>query len=175
MYKGEDMREDEEERQKVPTGSALDALLKMGLTPEDVDRADIELAERRKANAAIDRHVCACGHAMSRHTIANGIVMCKPARMECLCKRARPVLVVQDTRLFIRKTEGGGAEHALTRGIRESLTKNKSVEWLIDLVCDRCGKEADSVVPVPVTQNGTAVSRATGYDALLCPDCRVEV
>lgn len=172
MYKG---REDMDEKQRMPKGSALDALLKMGLTPEDIDRADVELAERRKANDAVNRHVCACGHAMGRHTVVNGIVMCKPARMECPCKRARPVLLAQDTRLFIRKTEGGGAAHALSRGIRESLTKDKAVEWLIDLACDRCGEETDSIIPVPVTQNGTAVSRATGYDALLCSDCRVEV
>lgn len=172
MYKERETDMDEE---KVPTKSGLDILLAMGITPEDVDRADVELAERRKAAASVNRHVCACGHAMARHTVTHGIVMCKPARMECPCKKARPVLVVQDTRLFIRKTEGGGAEHALIRGIRESLTKEKLVEWLIDPTCDRCGKATDSIVPVPVTQSGTAVSRATGYDVLLCPDCRVEV
>lgn len=164
-----------EEKERIPTGSALDALLRMGITPEDVDRADIELAERRKAAQAVTRHVCACGHGIARHTVVHGIVMCKPARMECPCKKARPVLVVQDTRLFIRKTEGGGAEHALSRGIREALTKGKSVEWLVDPICDRCGSDKGPIVPVPVTQSGIAVSRATGYDALLCPDCRVEV
>lgn len=169
------IEEEETEMHKIPTGSALDALAKLGLTPEDVDRADVELAEQRKAISAVNRHICACGHAMARHTISHGIVMCKPARMECPCKKARPVLLAQDTRMFIRKTAGGGAQHALTRGIRESLTKDKSVEWIIDLVCDRCGEENASIIPVPVTQGGTAVSRATGYDALLCPDCRVEV
>ena len=170
------MREEEEsQRQRIPTGSALDALAKLGLTPEDVDQADAELAEQRKVNMAVNRHVCACGHGIARHTVVHGTVMCKPARMECPCKKARPVLIAQDTRMFIRKTSGGGAQHALTRGIRESLTKNKSVEWIIDLVCDRCGEENASIVPVPVTQTGAAVSRATGYDALLCPDCRTEV
>lgn len=165
----------EEEEKKSAQGSALDALAWMGLTPEDIDKADVELAEQRKNIADRDRHVCACGHGMARHTVVNGIVMCKPARMECPCKRTRPVLLVQDTRMFIRKTEGGGAAHALSRGIRESITKGKAVEWLIDRVCDRCGEDTDSLVPVPVTQGGTAVSRATGYDALLCPECRVEV
>jgi len=155
--------------------SGADALAMMGLTPEDIDQADVDLAEQRKAAAAVDRHVCACGHGIGRHTVVHGIVMCKPARMECPCKRARPVLVAQDTRMFIRKTTGGGAAHALARGIRESLAKDKSVEWLIDLVCDRCGQESNNIVPVPVTQGGTAVTRATGYDALLCPECRVAV
>ena len=163
------------EEQETPKMSAEEALAMIGLTADDVDEADVALAEQRKINASINRHVCACGHAMSRHTVVHGIVMCKPARMECPCKRSRPVLLAQDTRLFIRKTEGGGAAHALSRGIRESMAKGKSVEWLIDLVCDRCGRDTVSVTPVPVSQQGTARPYATGYDALLCSDCRVEV
>lgn len=153
--------------------SALNALAMMGLTPEDIDAADQDMLERRRHE--VDRQVCACGHGMARHTIVHGVVMCKPARMECPCKKARPVIETSDTRMFIRKTDGAGAAHALSRGIRAAVEKGKDVEWCVDLVCDRCGQTSASIVPVPVTQSGHATSRATGYDALLCPDCRVEV
>ena len=169
LYKQEkDMSE--EEKKWV---SAQDALAMMGISVDEVDESDSDLIEKKKHG--VDRQVCACGHPMARHTVVHGVVLCKPARMECPCKRARPVLECQDTRLFIRKTEGAGSAHALTRGIRVSIEKNKSVAWIVELVCDRCGVAHSNVVPVPVTQTGHASSYPTGYDALLCPDCRVEV
>lgn len=161
---------DEEEVKWV---SAKDALAMMGLTPEDIDEADADLIEKKKH--AVDRQICACGHPLSRHTIVHGAVFCKPARMECPCKHARPVIETNDTRMFIRKTDGAGSAHALSRGIRAAVEKDKSVAWIVDLVCDRCKKANPSIVPVPVTQSGHAMSEPTGYDALLCPDCRVEV
>lgn len=161
------------EEQEKKWVSAQDALAMMGITADDVDEADAELLEKKKHG--VDRQICACGHALARHTVVSGVVFCKPARMECPCKRQRPVLEAEDTRMFIRKTDGAGSAHALTRGIRASIEKEKSVAWTVDLVCDRCGVESNSIVPVPVTQNGHASLYATGYDALLCPDCRVEV
>jgi hypothetical protein len=155
--------------------SAIEALAAMGLTPEDIDRADQELFAQRKLREGIDRQICACGHGLSRHTVTAGIVYCKPARMECPCKRLRPLIETSDTRMFVRKTDGGGAAHALARGIKAAVEKGKSVEWVVDLVCDRCGDAHPNVVPVPVTQGGIAVQHATGYDALLCPDCRTEI
>lgn len=150
-----------------------DALAMMGLTVDDVDTADAELLEKKKHG--VDRQVCACGHAMSRHTVIHGVVLCKPARMECPCKRARPVLETTDTRMFIRKTDGAGSAHALIRGIRAAIEKSKQVAWIVELKCDRCGKADKNVVPVPVTQGGIATMYPTGYDALLCPECRIEV
>lgn len=160
-----------EEQEKWISGA--DALAMMGISAEDVDRADEELLEKKKHG--VDRQICSCGHAMSRHTVVHGVVMCKPARMECPCKRTRPVLETTDTRMFIRKTDGAGPAHALTRGIRAAIEKNKQVAWIVDLVCDRCQKPAEQIFPVPVTQNGIATSYATGYDALLCSECRLDV
>lgn len=162
----------ETESEKIDT-SGFDALASMGITPEDVDAADAELVEKRKV--AVDRQICACGHAMSRHTTVHGIAYCKPARMECPCKHARAVVVTGDTRLYIRKTDGAGAAHALTRGMRAAAERGVRVEWLVDLVCDRCKRDVSNVVPVPVTQTGHAMTYATGYDALLCPDCRLDI
>lgn len=161
------------EEQKENWINGEDALAMMGLTVEDIDETDKDLIARRAYGS--DRQVCLCGHGSSRHTVVNGVVFCKPARMECPCKKMRPVLITEDTRMFIRKTDGSGPAHALARGIRAAVEKNKSVSWMIDLVCDRCGKADNNVVPAAVTQNGYAASHATGYDALLCPDCRTEV
>ena len=65
--------------------------------------------------------------------------------------------------------------HALTLGIVSHVQTGREVQWIVDLVCDRCGEANGNVVPVPVTQTGRATSYPTGYDALLCPTCRTEV
>lgn len=166
-------KRDMEEEKKIEWVSGEDALAMMGITIDEVDEKDQDLIARRAYGN--DRQICLCGHGVSRHTVVSGVVFCKPARMECPCKRVRPVLVTEDTRMFIRKTEGSGSAHALTRGIRAAVEKNKGVSWVVDLMCDRCGKSDNNVVPVAVTQSGHASSYATGYDALLCPDCRLEV
>jgi hypothetical protein len=60
-------------------------------------------------------------------------------------------------------------------GIINSIKTHKKVEWIIPLACDRCGSDKNNVVPVPVTQSGYATDEATGFDALLCPECRMDV
>jgi hypothetical protein len=154
--------------------SAKKAIEAMGLSLDEVVKADEEIKSRRQRYDT-DRSICLCGHPMARHTVVNGVVYCKPARMECPCKKARPVLEAHDLRKFIRRTNGGGALHALTRGILSHVEEDLEVKWLVDLECDRCGEKDDQVVPVPVTQSGSAMNWATGYDALLCRKCRTEV
>ena len=144
---------------------------KLGLDPEDVLKVDYEL-NARPAKAKRDHRINICGHPVARVTNANGIVYCKPTRMECPAKKLRPMLEVSDLRFFLRRTEGGGALHALTRGLAALEEAGGSAKWLEDLVCDRCGRADGGVVPVPVTINGIQVSRATGFDAMLCKDCR---
>lgn len=151
---------------------ALKALEAMGLSVDEVRNADSRVRERRHER---DPRVCLCGHAVSRHTITNGVVYCKPGRMECPCKKCRPVLEASDTRKFLRKTSGAGALHALSLGMLALVEEKKSAKWIIDLQCDRCKKDDKSVVPVPVTQHGKATTYATGYDALLCKECRMEI
>lgn len=148
----------------------------MGISVEDMMKAESELeAKGLRRYRYSDNRVCVCGHGVARHTVVGGVVYCKPARMECPCKKTRPVLEVQDTRRFIYRTNGAGPMHALSMGIMSCLQNGKDVKWLIELECDRCKKKTGNVVPVPVTQTGRAVSEATGYDALLCPECRAEV
>ena len=151
---------------------AIDALEAMGISVDEVRKADELVREKRHDR---DQRICLCGHAIARHTVTSGVVYCKPGRMDCPCKRCRPVLEVFDTRKFMRKTSGAGALHALTLGVLAHIELGKPVKWITDLQCDRCQKNDQNVVPVPVTQQGKAVTYATGYDALLCRECRSEV
>jgi len=77
--------------------------------------------------------------------------------------------------MFLRKTEGAGAMHALSRGLYACIEAGRKVEWVVDLACDKCGATDKRVVPVPVTQSGYLADYATGFDALLCDECRVSV
>lgn len=148
--------------------NAEGALAAMGISVEEAAEADEALRERPLMR---DGRVCLCGHGVGRHTSTGGVVWCKPARMDCPCKKIRPVLEVEDSRPFLRKTAGGGAMHALVRGISALVSSGKRADWIVDLECDKCGG-SDEVVPVPVTRNGVVADEATGYDALLCVGCR---
>ena len=152
------------------------ALEELGISLDEMKEAERELHEQGvRRYRSSNPKICACGHGVSRHTLINGVVYCKPARMECPCKHCRPVLEADDTRKFLFRTNGAGPLHALTMGMYASAKDGKSVKWIIDLECDRCKEQTGTVVPVPVTQNGIATTYSTGYDALLCPTCRVEV
>jgi hypothetical protein len=156
--------------------AAEEALEAMGISLEDMEETERKLHEQGvRRYRSSDSRICACGHGVSRHTVINGVVYCKPSRMECPCKNCRPVIEVDDTRKFLFRTNGAGPLHALTMGMFASAKSGKNVKWIIDLKCDRCGEQTGTVVPVPVTQNGVATTYPTGYDALLCPKCRVEI
>ena len=152
--------------------TAEDALAAIGISLEDAIDGDNALL-RSSGNKS--KLVCVCGHPVSRHTETVGVVYCKPTRMECPCKKIRPVLEAEDLRCFLRKTAGSGSMHALTRGMAASAQKEKKVRWVIDLKCDRCKKHVDRLVPTPVTQSGIAVNYPTGHDALLCHSCLGQV
>jgi hypothetical protein len=152
--------------------SASDALAALGLDVDEVMEIDSTLRTRP---AVRDGRICLCGHGVGKHLEVGGVVLCKPSKMDCPCKKLRPVIDADDTRPFLRKTQGGGGSHALARGLAALAESGKDAVWIIDLVCDRCGEENKSLIPVPVTKDGRAVDAATGYDALLCPNCRGEV
>ena len=156
------------------TDKNLNALAAMGLTPDEVAEADRKITEKTKAGNR-DRRICVCGHAVSKHSNYAGVLTCKPSALLCPCKKVHPVLESSDTRVFLRKTEGAGAMHALSRGIYAAIQSGKDVKWIIDLKCDRCGSTEANVVPVPVTQSGYSADYATGFDALLCADCRTSI
>lgn len=152
----------------------LDPLAGMGISLDEAIAVDKKLvAQTRKGRK--DRRVCLCGHPVVRHNEYAGVLSCKPTAMICPCKKIKPVLESDDIRPFLRKTEGSGALHALTRGIASAVSTEHKVTWLINLVCDRCAGTDGGVVPAAVTQGGRLSSSATGYDALLCGKCRTEM
>ena len=153
--------------------SAKDALAAMGLDVENVLEIDNVLRTRPQVR---DGRICLCGHGVTKHTVAaNGAVLCKPSKMTCPCRKVRAVIDAEDARPFLRRTQGAGPMHALSRGLAALAQSGKDAQWIIDLVCDRCGEYNESLIPVPVTQQGQATTEATGFDALLCPTCREEV
>lgn len=152
--------------------SEKNALSALGMTAEEVLKVDDSLRTRPQQR---DGRICICGHGASKHTIYEGIVSCKPSKMDCPCKSLRPVLEADDTRPFLRRTQGAGAMHALSRGLAALISKGKSAEWIIPLVCDKCKEPSGNLSPIPITKNFVAVDYATGIDTLLCPTCREEL
>ena len=144
----------------------------MGMSLEEAVKVDKELTEKNKKSRSRDSRVCLCGHGAGKHNVYAGILECKPTAMRCPCKKLRPVLETSDTRFFLRKTEGGGAMHALSRGVASAASSGQEVRWIEDIRCDSCGSTNPPIVPVPVSQQGNVRNEATGYDALLCASCR---
>jgi hypothetical protein len=153
--------------------NAEDMLASMGIDIELVEMAEA-VARTRKPR---DQRICACGHAVNRHSMDSGRVECKPSAYRCECRRIHPVLEVEDTRLFLRKTTGPGPEHALARGLLALSLSNKKAIWLDGVACEMCGTmDTQGFQATPINQfNGAitiAYDGATALNGLLCPICR---
>jgi hypothetical protein len=99
----------------------------LGYDIEDAIAKDAALTKARSKSP----YVCLCGHPVSSHTPDpedESKTVCKPTRMWCHCTSLNPVLKVQDTRKFYRKTNSYGVEHALIRGIVASMQADKNTE-----------------------------------------------
>jgi hypothetical protein len=151
----------------------MDPLDRFNISKEDIDQVIRTSAERVVAR---DGRVCACGHPVGRHTEYAGLVSCKPARLECPCKKIRPAIDVPNTRYFMRKTIGNGKSHALLLGLRAAQVADpdsmSEVEWLIPDKCDKCGAEGKGAQPCNVTKTGMVIDEPEGYDVFLCDECR---
>ena len=153
-----------------------------------MDEFDLDLEEVKDYNEAyrrdsrnLDRRICACGHAMSRHHFNDftGQYYCKPGALACSCINKKPVVEVPNTRYFMRKSHGSGPKHALVLGMvaayeamGEDFTATR--KWLIPEQCEICGKEA-KFYPVRVTVEGLPISdrdEDAGVTAFLCSECR---
>ena len=117
-----------------------------------------------------DGRVCICGHGVARHKVTEFGTTCNPSRMSCPCKRVRAVLDSEDTRPFLRKTQGFGTSHALVRGVAAVLALGKDVTWIDTPMCDvpECDTPYERVVPVPVTESGHPIDHASEFNAFLC-------
>lgn len=138
-------------------------------TEDEAEKAlnNIEMLSGRK-----DGRICLCGHSNGRHSWVNGILSCQAAKQYCPCKGLRLVVECSNTRPFLRKTSGPGPLHALSQGIASAIKAGYEITWLVPMECDKCHKTGP-VSPIPVSQRGVIMDEATGYDALLCRDCRV--
>lgn len=136
---------------------------------EEAKEANEHLAKTRLGR---DKRICVCGHPFTRHSLnPRGQVICKPSSLYCPCKEQRLVLEAGDVRDFLFKTVGSAKFHALGRGLQRAMEKENSVEWVIEMKCDRCGEEKP-LAPVSVTQNVVIRDEPTGWDKLLCKECR---
>jgi hypothetical protein len=118
-----------------------------------------------------DSGICICGHPRSKHVSTHIGTVCSPAKHYCPCKKVRVVLEAPNLRLFLYKTTGADASHALVKGISRSVELGLETNWVGGSVCDHCQKER-KVSVVPVSQRGVEMSEPTGYDVLLCNECR---
>lgn len=149
--------------------TAKDIFDKMGIDPEEAIRTDQELRNKPRG----DKRICLCGHSVARHDLTLDRPVCTVGKMYCPCKRVQPVLTVEDTRPFIRKTEGASILHALSLGIASASERGHEMELIPEAwVCHKCERQDVRLSPVPVTANGVPQTEATGYDALLCDECR---
>jgi hypothetical protein len=151
----------------------------LGYTEEEA------LAALKDADELVSRKtgmVCVCGHSMGRHDVELGMggvdAPCTAGKNNCPCRTPRAVIKVENARGFLRKTSGSGPFHALGLGITDAITKGQSIEWLVDMVCDGCHAEVESLAPAALEVAGgqaVVVNRPSKMNALLCPTCRLGV
>jgi hypothetical protein len=146
--------------------NARNILEAMGIDPDEAIEAD----HRLKTKPRRDPRICVCGHAINKHVPESGA--CEPTRYKCPCRHSIPVLIVDDTRLFLRRATGPGPEHALTRGIAALAEAEKSCEWIPETAkCFKCGS-TDNFRAVPTdSQMEKIVYEHSAYNALVCLTC----
>jgi hypothetical protein len=162
------------------SNSALEALAAMGIEPETIDTHDISTVNR----LGVDRRICMCGHALDRHKAEATLgwdkpipilkwnnpsdpFKCTPNAQSCSCRRLIPVLEVSNTKYFLKKTNGSGELHALTRGLRAlAKVQNHIMKWLVT---------TDRIVPACFNKDKTIRTEegSIGYDDFICQKCRV--
>jgi hypothetical protein len=152
-----------------------DELLKqMGIDPKEAIETDADLSKRKRR----DPRICICGHGANRHIFDNGVWACAPSRLVCACQGFRPVLEVEDTRPFLRKSSGPGVRHALIRGLSRLVEDGRTATWIEDPKCEKCGSENQGIVPVAFTFSGRVAyseGEMSGKHAFLCQGCLEEI
>lgn len=124
----------------------------------------------------LDHRVCVCGHPVKRHKRdrTTGILECNPNAQRCPCQRPFAVLKASDLRVFLRSTRGEGWLHALGQGLLAAQNKGIKLDWLVDMKCEMCEKEA-KVMPVALNKQKRADILTGTQSFLLCDDCMLKV
>jgi len=134
--------------------------------------SEIEAELRKNRLAPPSKQVCICGHAVNKHSEpSEGRWYCRTANHDCPCGGPEPILVVQDTRYFMKKTEGYGPMHALSYGLMRLRQEKKWARFIIELKCDRCKAEDTKLFPVPLSPELRVVRRPSPINKLVCNDC----
>lgn len=154
-------------------------LQQMGLSSEQIEQH----LEEEKIKPS-DRTICLCGHPKNRHFIDVDFSTCRPSRMNCACAKFIPIAKVQDSRDFLRKTEGHGIDHALVKGIFNATQRNHYFEWNKEnYICMRCKTSGDEKQLTIFPFEGDpqqGLRRTIQYDFarwnfFLCDDCQEEM
>lgn len=153
---------------------------------DDSENANQALEEER-AKRSPDPRICICGHNARSHGSQavkgseshklfelRGIESCAPGRQECPCVGFREVAKCDNVRLFIFKTNGSYAKHALYKGIQQALAKGVDITQTGEWNCDAClggAAEGKSVGPVPVNDLRQETDGPAPHTLLLCSEC----
>lgn len=131
-----------------------------------------EILEKLDTEKKRTGRVCICGHPVGRHDLEDPTdIVCSANKNSCPCKSLRPVIEVDDARVFMRKTAGAGAAHSLGQGLISAVTRGQEITWLVEQKCDACGAEG-KLSPVATTEAGFIVDEPSRFNALLCNSCR---
>ena len=142
---------------------------------------------KSKAERTPDRRICTCGHNARSHASqavdgsplndlfkARGVETCTPGRQQCPCQVFEGVATCSDVRLFVFKTSGAFADHALTKGVQAAMTKGLNPQPVGDWTCRSCKRgqvEGVPVGPVPISAQRRELAGPAPYNLLLCSDC----
>lgn len=140
----------------------------LGIPLDDVLSAT---AEARAERGPRDGRICVCGHPATRHIGLQGEMVCKPTRMECPCRAVEVVLETSDTRNFLWRTRGYGADHALAQGLGSAERKGVEYDWVEGVLrCRACGAHGVELLPCAVFGNKVRREPAR-TNGLLCREC----
>lgn len=142
----------------------------------------IEKYQKDKLKKQRNHSVCICGHSVSYHTEVGGRSVCSPTTIRsCKCSVVRPVLDVQNLRLFLRVTSGSGGEHALGQGITACDANGKAYEWIgtAGTKCDACLGDMEDWANRHIVAldpfSGLPAERSTGIDKIVCTSCYLDI
>jgi hypothetical protein len=150
------------ENNEPEINAGQNALLELGLDVSAISahREDIKRKE-------FNRNVCVCGHAMNKHSDG----LCHTARMYCPCENPMPVVEVSDTRYFMTKSRGYGAQHALSTGLSRLHEVGGSSRLIIEPKCFRCGEMANPLIPAGFSRDQWLVYRPGIFNGMFCLSC----
>lgn len=153
------------------TDEPNDAFDQLGLSLQEVE--EFQIAKRNKKVA--NRDVCACGHAMNKHTqYESGHWDCHTAKMWCPCQEPIPVLQADDTKYFMTKTHGYGSKHALATGLLRCRQKGVKTKMIIAPQCFKCSASGLQLYPAGINRDNRLVDVPASRNGIFCLKCIYE-